>query len=283
MIEKTEDSVTLRQTAYIDKLVTYFVPEGVPDSFTDRMTPAAADLPQLVNEAIDAPDQPSVEDVRKFQALMGSLLYCATHTRPDVAYAVGLLCRAMARPTPALFTAARRILFYLYRHRSLGIRYEASDQRLHGFTDSDWAVRRSTSGHVFVLCSAAISWSSKRQPTVALSSCEAEIMAASEAAKEAIHLSRFAAELSFGDGDTPVALATDNRAAQDLSYNPEHHARVKHIERRHFFIREAVESHSISVPFVRSADNMADFFTKPLVAAQFFPMRDTIMNVPRSV
>ena len=105
-------------------------------------------------------------------------------------------------------------------------------------------------------------------------------MAASEATKEAIYLSRFVSELSLDDSDAPVSLATDNQAAQDLAYNPEHHARVKHIERRHFFVREAVESHSITVPFVRSADNMADFFTKPLAGPQFFPMRDVIMNVP---
>ena len=105
-------------------------------------------------------------------------------------------------------------------------------------------------------------------------------MAASEATKEAIYLSRFAAELSLESGDKPVSLATDNQAAQDLAYNPEHHARVKHIERRHFFVREAVESHAITVPFVRSADNMADFFTKPLPSATFFRLRNSIMNVP---
>ena len=75
-------------------------------------------------------------------------------------------------------------------------------------------------------------------------------------------------------------MSTDNQAARDLAYNPEHHSRTKHIQRRHFFIRETVESLELSVPFVRSADNLADFFTKPLPASQFFPMRDIIMNVP---
>ena len=94
---------------------------------------------------------------------------------------------------------------------------------------------------VFDYCSAAISWSSKKQPTIALSSCEAEIMAASEGAKEAIYLRNFLSELGENT-DAPTAMATDNRAAQDLSYNPEHHARTKHIERRHYFVRERVES-----------------------------------------
>ena len=74
----------------------------------------------------------------------------------------------------------------------------------------------------------------------------------------------------------------DNSAARDLSYNPEHHSRTKHIARRHFFIREKVESLELSVPFVRSTDNMADFFTKPLSAKSFFGFRDAIMNVPRT-
>ena len=117
----------------------------------------------------------------------------------------------MSRPTPALYAAAERILYYLHRHRTIGIRYQKSDARLHGFTDSDWAVRRSTSGHVFLMCNAAISWSSKRQPTVALSSCEAEIMAASEATKEAIYLSRFVDELSLQGSGPPVSLATETR------------------------------------------------------------------------
>eukprot|EP00965_Chrysotila_dentata_P080917 2670793-Pleurochrysis_carterae.AAC.1 len=71
----------------------------------------------------------------------------------------------------------------------------------------------------------------------------------------------------------------DNKSAIDLAYNPEHHQRTKHIHRRHFFVREKVESHDITVPFVKSADNMADFFTKPLPSRMFFPLRDKIMNV----
>ena len=79
-----------------------------------------------------------------------------------------------------------------------------------------------------------------------------------------------------------MPVATDNQAARDVSYNPEHHARIKHIERRHFFVREKVEALEISVPFVRSEDNMADLFTKPLPAPTFFRLRDRIMNMPRT-
>ena len=74
----------------------------------------------------------------------------------------------------------------------------------------------------------------------------------------------------------------DNRSGIDVAYNPEHHGRLKHVERRHFFVREMVERHVIRIPFVATADNLADFFTKPLPARVFFPMRDKIMNVPRT-
>ena len=80
--------------------------------------------------------------------------------------------------------------------------------------------------------------------------------------------------------DAPVEVGVDNTGARDLAYNPEHHAKVKHIERRHFFVREMVENMRIRVPFVRTADNLADFFTKALLPRTFFSVRNRIMNVP---
>ena len=102
-------------------------------------------------------------------------------------------------------------------------------------------------------------------------------MAASEAAQEAIYLDRLLGELGVGT-DALVSLGVDNTGARDLAYNPEHHRRTKHIHRRHFFVRECVENKQIIVPFVRSCDNLADFFTKPLTAPTFFPLRDRIMG-----
>ena len=111
--------------------------------------------------------------------------------------------------------------------RTLGLRYEADPRPLHGYSDSDWAVQHSTSGWVFVLNQAAVSWGSKKQKSVALSSCEAEIVAASEASKEAVHLRGLAQELGYD-----VSAATDlqdNRSAIDVAYNPEHHTQMKHV------------------------------------------------------
>ena len=184
----------------------------------------------------------------------------------------------MAKPTPELHAAALRVLGYLYRTRELGLRYQADTLPMHGMSDSDWAVKHSTSGFVFMYNSAAIAWGSKKQASVALSSCEAELMAASLAATEAVHLKSFLDELGVSDGK-PVALSVDNTAARDTAYNPEHHQKVKHIERRHFYVRECVENHKITVPYVNTVNNLADFFTKALEAKDFFRMRNVIMNV----
>ena len=107
-------------------------------------------------------------------------------------------------------------------------------------------------------------------------------MAASEACKEAVYLDRLLDELGYKPSDEPIHLSLDNKAAIDSSYNPENHARTKHIDRRHYFIREMVEDNRIVVPFVPSDANLADFFTKPLNSKRFFELRNKIMNVDSS-
>ena len=92
-------------------------------------------------------------------------------------------------------------------------------------------------------------------------------------------LRRFLDELGLGPA-SPTALATDNKAARDLAYNPEHHEKSKHVERRHFYVRELVENEELIVPFVSTTANMADFFTKPLAGEAFFRLRNSIMNLP---
>eukprot|EP00965_Chrysotila_dentata_P062428 2068886-Pleurochrysis_carterae.AAC.1 len=187
----------------------------------------------------------------------------------------------MSCPSQPLYGTALRVLTYLHLHQHVGLRYKLCRRGVQGHSDSDWATRHSTTGWVFTHGQAAISWPSKKQGSVALSSCEAEIVAASEAAKEAVYLRALFEEFGFPQ-TAPTPLSMDNKCAIDLAYNPEHHQRTKHIHRRHFFVRDKVESHDITVPSVKSADNMADFFTKPLSSRMFFPLRDTIMNVEKS-
>ena len=147
--------------------------------------------------------------------------------------------------------AAQRVLYYLGRHCEIGLCYRGDDAPCSGMTDSDWGVKHSTTGRVFKWMDGPIAWSSRKQGSVALSTAEAEIMAASETTKEAVYLKRLLAELGF-DSSEAIKLYVDNKAAIDLAYNPEHHERSKHIARRHFFIREKVEDGDIVVPFVKS-------------------------------
>ena len=270
--------VSLTQTQYINRLAETYMPDGVASTVQSNQLPHGPDLPQHVADALVNTDAPDPAILRSYQSLVGALLYCATNTRPDICYAVGMLCRAMSRPTPELLVAAERVLGYLIRTKHIGLRFEASERPLHGYSDSDWATQHSTSGWVFMLNQAAVAWGSKKQKSVALSSCEAEIVAASEAAKEAVHLSELTRELGLGT-DVAPDMFIDNKSAIDVAYNPQHHGRMKHVERRHFFVRELVEEHKIRCPFVSTVDNLADFFTKPLRASVFFPMRDRIMNV----
>ena len=178
----------------------------------------------------------------------------------------------MAYATPELLRAAQRVLAYLHHTRELGLTYEADRAPMRGFSDADWAVKHSTSGWVFQLSQAAISWGSKKQKCVALSSCESEIVAASEAAKEGVYTARFLCELgvegvtadAHSTSPDAAALNVDNKGAIDLAYNPQHHDRTKHIDRRHFFIRELVEDGELVVNYVNTVDNLADFLTKSL-------------------
>ena len=278
-MQRVDGGVELKQTSYIEKLVKEWLPDGIPSNIHINAAPHTECLPDLVLQALSSVEPVDPDLLRRYQSLVGSLLYAATNTRPDIAYAVGMLCRAMGKPTPDLFAAGLRVVAYLTHHKYIGLRYECDQAPLSGMSDADWAVKHSTSGYIFTMSKAAISWGSKKQPSIALSSCESEIMAASEAAKEAIYLDRFVAELGFKGDSDPIHLSLDNKAAIDSSYNPENHARTKHIDRRHYFIRELVEEGRLVVPFVTSVDNHADFCTKPLKPARFFVLRDKIMNV----
>lgn len=278
-----DGTITLKQSTYIEKLFLNYITDNVNSSAQMNKTPCDDSLALHVVEAMSQQDASAIDPtlLKNYQSLVGALLYCSGNTRPDVAFAVGLLCRAMSKPTEQLYADAQRVLIYLHRHRHLGLRFEANHSPLRGQCDSDWGVRHSTSGWQFSYSSAVISWGSKKQNSVALSSCEAEIMAASEAAKEGVFLSRFLGELGLPPAG-PVEMGMDNQAAIAISYNPEFHSRTKHIDRRHFYVRECVENMQLRVPFVKTTDNLADFFTKPLPSKHFFRMRDILMNVPES-
>ena len=279
--DRQEDgSILLHQGRYIKKLLSRFAPDGPKHKRCS--VPYTSDLPRLVIEAFegssaDAPAYPQL--IKPYQQRVGALMYACTGTRPDLAYAIHQHCRVLSRPTPELMAELDYVFSYLFENQDVGIRFTPEDGTLRGTADASWEVRASTSGWIVYWHGAPLTWGSRKQKSIALSSCESEIVALSEAAKDVIYLRKFVRGLVPKIPQDPTVLSTDNKAARDLSYNPEHHDRSKHIARRHFFIRDMVEEQEIVVPLVGTEDNDADFFTKPLPPKRFKMLRRKVMNL----
>ena len=148
-----------------------------------------------------------------------------------------------------------------------------------GYSHSDFAGdigdRKSTSSHIFFLGGMVISWSSQKQNIVALSSCEAEYIAATAAACQALWMNRLISEL-MNNKEMKVKLMVDNQSAITLSKNPVHHNQTKHIDTRYHFIRQCIDDKKIEIGFIRTEDKLADIFTKALGNVKFQEMRGRI-------
>lgn len=202
-----------------------------------------------------------------YSQLVGSLLYLSVTSRPDIAYTVGALSRYMAKPTMQHWQAAKGLLRYLAGTANYGITFgAAADASLKAYCDADYAgdvdTRRSTTGYVFVLNGGAISWSSKRQQTVAASTTEAEYMAAAAAVKEGLWLRKLLASLDLGIGT--VTIMADNQSAIKLLKNPISSVRSKHIDVMHHFARERVQRQEVAFRYTQTANMLADMLTKPV-------------------
>lgn len=219
-------------------------------------------------------------DPTQFKSMVGGLRYLV-HTRPDLAFSVGVVSRFMERPTTLHLNAVKRILRYVQGTLNYGLVYTKArgDYLLTGFSDSDLAGnvddRKSTGGMAFYLNESLITWVSQKQRCVALSSCEAEFMAATSAACQGIWLHKVLSQISEVKAG-PVVLYIDNKSAIDLSKNPVFHGRSKHIDVRYHFIRECVEKGAIIIKHVRTEEQRADVLTKALHTAKFEKMRDLL-------
>ena len=208
-----------------------------------------------------------------YSQLIGSLMYLAVCTRPDISYAVGSLARYMAKPTTVHWQAAKGVLRYLSGTINYGITYGKTKGNLLGFCDADYAgdldTRRSTTGYVFLYNGGAITWQSKRQPTVAASTTEAEYMAAAAAVKEGLWLRKLAAELELLDGGLAVDIMADNQSAIKLLRNPISSLRSKHIDVVHHFARERVLRKEVTFTYTATNTMVADILTKALTGDKF--------------
>lgn len=204
-------------------------------------------------------------------SVVGTLLYLCMSTRPDISFAVGALARYMSLPSMLHWQAAMGVLRYLAGTRLVGLRYSGTDASLHGWSDADYAgdisTRRSTTGYVFTSNGAAISWSSRLQPTVATSTLEAEYMAAAAAAKEALWLRKLRSDLGMETGT--VTIFSDNQGSLSLMDNPVISDRSKHIDVHYHFLRERSLMGQVSFTYISTAEMLADIFTKALPAVTF--------------
>lgn len=218
--------------------------------------------------------QATIEERRRYQSLIGSLMYLMLCTRPDISFAVSQLSRYCSNPGPDHQKAARRVLKYLAGTVDMGLVIESDGSGcgdLLGYVDASWGDnddRRSTGGYVFLLNNTAISWRSHRQETVAVSTCEAEYVEESEATKEAIFLRRLLANFGY-TGPFAVQILGDNKSALALASNPMFHKRTKHVDIRYHFVREKIQEGKVVLGWVDGKLNLADGFTKPLSKESF--------------
>jgi hypothetical protein len=207
-----------------------------------------------------------------YASAIGSLMYAMVCTRPDLAYAVGLLSRFQSNPGQNHWSAVKRVLRYLVGTADYTLCYGGSDVRLQGYTDADWAgdldERKSTSAYVFLLNNGAISWRSKKQGMIALSTMEAEYIAAAAAVQEAVWLRSLLMSLEVvPDAVDPVKLHSDSMSAIDYSKDSKFHARTKHIEIKYHFVRNKKDE--VMLSYIPTGDMVADPLTKPLVVDLF--------------
>ena len=214
-------------------------------------------------------------DATYYQSLVGSLLYAAMATRPDIAHAAGMLGRYNSAPNEAHMTAAKRVCRYLKGTIDIKLVYTETVCEAVDYSDADWASsiddRHPTSGNVILIAGGAVSWLSKRQATVALSTAEAEYVSLTTMIQEAIWIRRLLQ--CIGEKDDTVTVFEDNQGAIKMAQNPVMHSRRKHIDIRYHFIRETIADGTVTLRYCPTKDMTADCLTKSLSKGRFEMLR----------
>jgi hypothetical protein len=245
----------------------------------DKSKPMATPMEMNLKKLRESTSDSDLVDPTMYRQLIGSLMYLV-NSRPDICFAVNTLSQFMVEPRQAQWVAAKHVLRYLQGTVNYGLRYTSNDSvGLHGYTDSDWAGsavdRKSTSGCCFSLGSAMISWMSRKQTSVALSTAEAEYIAANMASREAVWLRKLLSGL-FDQMLDPTVIYCDNQSCLRLSENPVFHDKSKHIEIKYFYIRDLVRDGAVKLQYVSTDEQVADILTKPLSRMKFVYFREKL-------
>lgn len=260
-------------------------PENIAASSRSSARSASAP-PASAND--DDSNSSSIKGVGKltlsnYRSAVGMLGYAALATRPDVAHAYSMAARQQQDPSPADLQAVAHAFRYLLATSSLPLRYsiDSDNTKLAAYSDADWAGdssdARSTSGSVIKLGGAAVSWESTKQSNVALSSTEAEYIAASETARELVWFRVLLAEIGKAQA-APTPLRIDNETAIRMALEDGNQGRRKHINVKHHYLRELVTDGFVTLEWVPTAEQQADILTKATSRKQFFAIRELIMG-----
>ena len=213
-----------------------------------------------------------------YASTIGSLMYAMVCTRPNIAYAVGVVNRYMSNPGREHWVVVKWILRYLRGTSNMCLCFGSGNPTLEGYMDSDMSVdadtSRSTSGYVMTYARGVVLWQSRLQKTVALSTMEAEYMAVVEAGKEIIWMKDFIRELGIQQEE--YRLYCDSQSAIHLAKNAAYHSRTKHIQRRYHWIRERVEDQEFVLTKIHTEENQSDMVTKVLTTGKLDVCRKRI-------
>eukprot|EP00253_Pinus_taeda_P028322 PITA_28322 len=261
-VDQNEKGNFISQARYVNQVLSRF----------NMQKCKAAITPTVMGLKLSREDNSKDFDPSLYKSIVGSLMYLTT-TRPDIMYAVSLISRFIERPKEAHWQAAKRILRYVKGTKMFGILYNVSEHSdLVGYTDSDWTRsvddRKSTSRYVFHMGSGAISWAFEKQSIVALSTAEAEYVAATTATCQAVWMRRMLRSLGQEQAKATVFFC-DNSSAIALSKNSVFHKRTKHIDTRFHYIRELVNNGEIVLEHCRTQEQVANILIKPLDQKSF--------------
>jgi hypothetical protein len=268
----TANGITLGQEEYINTIVRRFQLQDARDAVSPMDPHVDLDNPNCEDKQI--------KDQTLYQSMVGSLMYAALGTRPDISFCVAVLSKYSAQPLQMHFTAAKRALRYLKKTSKYVLHFPSTNgpiygDQIHGFTDSDWAgstkTRKSVGGYVFQACDEAspISWQAKSQTVVALSTLEAEYIACSNATREALWLKRLVNDVLSAENPSEPLLSTvpikcDNQGALNLINTGVIKAKTKHIDVKFHHTHDEQEKGNVKFDYIPSRENIADLFTKPL-------------------
>lgn len=256
-----DDCVIMNQKKYCEKILARF---NMPDC-KPKCIPCDPGISKIVDSEYNV-----LGNLRLYREIVGSLMYIMTATRPDLCFAVTKLSQFMSKPTVAHLGLAKYVLRYIKGTFDHGLKFCKSETglKLTGYCDSDWGSsgdRHSVMGYCFKLNNQdpLISWKSKKQRIVALSTCEAEYVSISYAVQECNFLSQLYVNVTGSQRDTAL-IFVDNQGAIALAKNPVYHQKSKHIDIKYHFVRSQIEDRSVELVYVPSDENVADMFTKPI-------------------